>query len=95
MKLGVLLKEYEIGSENIRFDPPTGRVKGFHRAAFIDAWQRYCPPPEKEAREPYKPYKPYKPYQDDVLPAVPRYGFLRPVRLEPYQDPPDDQTGTA
>jgi hypothetical protein len=92
MKLGVLLKEYEISSENIRFEPPTGRVKGFHRAAFTDAWQRYCPPPDEPVTGPYKPYKPYP---DDVSPADPRYGFLRPVRLEPYQDPPDDQAGTA
>lgn len=92
MKLGVLLKEYEIGSDNIRFEQPLGRVKGFHRAAFADAWQRYCPPPDKEVTGPYKPYQPY---QDDVSPAHPRYGLLRPVRLEPYQDPPDDQTGTA
>ncbi|WP_436528577.1 DUF3631 domain-containing protein [Actinoplanes sp. HUAS TT8] len=59
MKLGVLLKEYEIASENITFEPPTGRVKGFHRTAFEDAWRRYCPPEEKPAPEPYKPYKPY------------------------------------
>jgi hypothetical protein len=89
MKLGVLLREYEIGSENVRFGPPTGRVKGFHRAAFTDAWERYCPPAEPD--EVTQPYKPYQPYQDDVSPAHPRYGLLRPVRLEPYQD----QTGTA
>ncbi|WP_084599031.1 DUF3631 domain-containing protein [Actinoplanes subtropicus] len=96
MKLGVLLKEYEIVSENIRFEPPVGRVKGFHRAAFIDAWERYCPPPEPaEAEAAGKPYQPYKPYQDDVSAAHPRYGLLRPVRLEPYQDHDADQSGTA
>ncbi|ROP27661.1 DUF3631 domain-containing protein [Couchioplanes caeruleus] len=84
MKLGVLLREYEIGSENIRF--PTGRVKGFYRHAFTDAWERYCPPPDPDAVT-----EPYKPYQDDVSAAHPRYGLLRPVRLEPYHD----QAGTA
>ncbi|WP_308161747.1 DUF3631 domain-containing protein [Winogradskya consettensis] len=59
MKLGVLLKEYEIGSENITFLQPTGRVKGFQRDWFTDAWQRYCPPEDVPATEPYKPYKPY------------------------------------
>ncbi|WP_067502251.1 DUF3631 domain-containing protein [Actinoplanes sp. TFC3] len=59
MKLGVLLKEYDIASENVTFEPPTGRVKGFHRTVFEDAWRRYCPPDEKPAPEPYKPYKPY------------------------------------
>ncbi|MEU8609369.1 DUF3631 domain-containing protein [Actinoplanes sp. NPDC048791] len=93
MKLGVLLKEYEICSENIRFTPPLGRVKGFHRAAFTDAWQRYCPPPE-EVDVP-EPYQPYKPYQDDVSAAQTPVRLLHPVRLEPYHDQPADQAGTA
>jgi hypothetical protein len=42
MKLGVLLKEYDIRSDTIRF-PGTGQAKGYHRADFIDAWRRYCP----------------------------------------------------
>jgi hypothetical protein len=71
MKLSVLMREYEIGSENITFPHPTGRVKGFHRAAFTDAWQRYCPPEEAPAQEPYKPYKPY------ADPETPSSGSVR------------------
>ena len=57
MKLGVLLKEYEIYSENITFEAPVGRVKGFHRQpAFSDAWQRYCPPEDHPVVEPYQAY---------------------------------------
>jgi Protein of unknown function (DUF3631) len=43
MKLAELLREYDIRSENIRFGEPIGRVKGYHRADFTDAWARYCP----------------------------------------------------
>jgi hypothetical protein len=71
MKLGVLLKDYEIASENITFEPPTDRVKGFHRAAFTDAWQRYCPAEDDPATEPYKPYKPY------ADPQIPNSGNVR------------------
>ncbi|SNY53717.1 DUF3631 domain-containing protein [Paractinoplanes atraurantiacus] len=89
MKLGVLLREYEIASENIRFAAPVGRVKGFHRAAFTDAWERYCPAPDPV--EVTSGDKPYQPYQADVPAAHPRYGLLHAVRLEPYQD----EAGTA
>jgi hypothetical protein len=41
-RLGDLLREFEITSDNIRF--PVGRAKGYLRAAFADAWNRYCPP---------------------------------------------------
>ncbi|MEV6890774.1 DUF3631 domain-containing protein [Kribbella sp. NPDC051137] len=44
MKLGMLLRDFEIRSGNIRF--PTGQAKGYHRHAFTDAWNRYCPEPE-------------------------------------------------
>lgn len=41
MKLGALLREYGISSENIRF---TGdRARGYRRASFDDAWHRYTP----------------------------------------------------
>ncbi len=54
MKLGVMLREYDIRSENIRFGEPTGRVKGYWRADFTDPWDRYCPIREGE---PYQPYQ--------------------------------------
>lgn len=97
MKLGVLLKEYDIRSETIRFDSPTPQAKGYYRAAFTDAWQRYCPDPDPEAEgEPYQPYQPYPPSSDTVR-------LLHPVRLKPYQAPLDEMppasdgvaTGTA
>jgi Protein of unknown function (DUF3631) len=40
-RLGALLGEYGIRSANIRF--PDGQRKGYTRADFTDAWQRYCP----------------------------------------------------
>ncbi|MEV0392310.1 DUF3631 domain-containing protein [Polymorphospora rubra] len=97
MKLGALLREYDIRSDTIRFPPPTGQAKGYRRADFLDAWQRYCPEPEPSTTpEPYQPYQPYQPSSTPVR-------HLRPVRLEPYQTalgemppPPDtDATGTA
>ncbi|MET7299642.1 DUF3631 domain-containing protein [Embleya sp. NPDC005575] len=39
----VLLKDYGITSATIRFAPDGIQRKGFHRAAFTDAWERYCP----------------------------------------------------
>ncbi|MBB4938594.1 hypothetical protein FHR32_002899 [Streptosporangium album] len=41
MKLGVILREYDIRSTTIRF--PSGQAKGYQRADFTDAWNRYCP----------------------------------------------------
>jgi hypothetical protein len=44
MKLSTILREYDIRSTNIRF--PTGaQAKGYQKAAFTDAWSRYCPLP--------------------------------------------------
>lgn len=42
MKLGVLLREYDIRSDTIRF-PGLGQAKGYHRRDFHDAWRRYTP----------------------------------------------------
>ncbi|MEV7214231.1 DUF3631 domain-containing protein [Kitasatospora cineracea] len=38
------LKDYGIGSMNIRF-PDGVQLKGFTRNGFLDAWSRYCPEP--------------------------------------------------
>jgi hypothetical protein len=42
MKLGFLLRDFDIRSDTIRFD--TGQAKGYQRTAFADAWARYCAP---------------------------------------------------
>jgi hypothetical protein len=60
MRLGTMLREYDIRSMNIRFGEPIGRVKGYYRADFTDAWTRYCP---ATPGEPYQPYQAY--HQDD------------------------------
>lgn len=48
-KLGMLLAEYDIRSAIIRFGQPYGQLRGYHRADFIDAWNRYCPGPQPVA----------------------------------------------
>ncbi|MGH3611661.1 MAG: DUF3631 domain-containing protein [Pseudonocardia sp.] len=42
MKLGVLLRDYDIRSTTLRF-PDTGQAKGYQRADFHDTWRRYTP----------------------------------------------------
>lgn len=42
VKVGALLREFEVKSDTIRF--PTGQAKGYRRADFTDAWDRYCAP---------------------------------------------------
>ncbi|WP_222854231.1 DUF3631 domain-containing protein [Fodinicola acaciae] len=42
MRLGNILREYEIRSGNIRF-PDGKQAKGYQRVDFNDAWKRYCP----------------------------------------------------
>ncbi|WP_224392793.1 DUF3631 domain-containing protein [Pseudonocardia sp. ICBG1293] len=41
-RLGALLGEYDIQSVQTQF-PGLGRIRGYHRAAFADAWRRYTP----------------------------------------------------
>ncbi|MGW1343997.1 DUF3631 domain-containing protein [Kribbella sp. NPDC002412] len=55
MRMGNLLREFEIHSDTIRF--PTGQAKGYYRSDFTDAWNRYCPEP--------------KPAGEEAVPAVP------------------------
>lgn len=93
MRLGTLLREYDIRPDTIRFPQPIGQAKGYRRAAFGDAWQRYCPDDEAE---PYQPYQPYPPSSDPVR-------LDNVVRLQPYQatlnemplPPAEGATGTA
>ena len=94
MKLAVILREYEISSETISFGPPTGRGKGYQRAAFEDAWARYCLPPETPIAGPYRPYQ-------DPAAGPTSIRLVHPARpTQPTLDnemppPPDDARGTA
>jgi hypothetical protein len=95
MKLGVILREYDIASETISFGPPTGRAKGYQRAAFEDAWRRYCLPPDAPTAGPYKPYSPPGPGQPSIRlihPARPTQPTLG-NEMPPPQ--PDDARSTA
>ena len=57
MRLGTLLRNYDIHSGNIRF--PNGQAKGYQRADFTDAWTRYCPtPPGMYPSQPSQPSPP-------------------------------------
>ena len=58
MRLGAMLREYDIRSATIRFGEPTGQAKGYYRADFADAWARYCPEPAGGPSQPYQPSPP-------------------------------------
>lgn len=93
MRLGTLLREYDIRPDTIRFPQPVGQAKGYRRVSFTDSWQRYCPVPEAE---PYQPYQPYPRSSEAVR-------LDNVVRLQPYQATLDEMppppggtaTGTA
>ncbi|MEO3869572.1 DUF3631 domain-containing protein [Nonomuraea sp. B12E4] len=58
MRLGAMLREYDIRSATIRFPRPIGQAKGYHRTDFTDAWARYCPavePPPGGDDQPCEP----------------------------------------
>ena len=81
MKMGNLLRDFEIRSDTIRF--PTGQAKGYYRSDFTDAWNRYCPEP--------------KPAGGEAVPAVPAVtSQVSPeeasplVRLKPYHHPKEN-----
>jgi hypothetical protein len=88
MRFGAMLRDYGIRSDTIRFPPPTGQAKGYHRASFTDAWARYCPPDPDPAAEPYQPYQPYHSSSEAVR-------LDNVVRLKPYQAPLDEMPPAA
>ncbi|GIF91375.1 DUF3631 domain-containing protein [Catellatospora chokoriensis] len=92
LKLGTLLREYDIRSANIRFGPPIGQVKGYSRADFTDAWTRYCPP--TDTTTPTPPSQPSQPSHSSSAPGR-NLGWDGPAR--PTQDsvPALTSPGTA
>ncbi|GAA1879103.1 DUF3631 domain-containing protein [Asanoa iriomotensis] len=83
MRLGTLLREYGITSQNIRFGPPHGQVKGYRRDDFTDPWRRYCPPPPTTP-ERTAPVRHLRPVPGPPLPG-----------LDEMPPPPRDARGTA
>ncbi|GAA4209894.1 DUF3631 domain-containing protein [Actinocatenispora rupis] len=78
MKLGDLLREYDIRSHTLRFPAPVGQAKGYTRADFIDAWERYTPLQNSADGNPRPPLELAKPYQ----PSQPSQARSAPVRLD-------------
>jgi hypothetical protein len=67
MRLGALLREYDIRSDTIRFAAPIGQAKGYRRADFTDTWIRYTPVTDVSGEgKPYQPYQPYPPSSEAV-----------------------------
>jgi hypothetical protein len=91
MRLGSLLKEYDINSCNIRF--PGGQAKGYQRAAFVDAWRRYCSDPEGEPSQPSQPSQPSS--APGRLAKVVRLKPSQPTLNDEMPPPPDAARGTA
>jgi len=82
MRLGMLLREFDIRSDTIRF--PSGQAKGYGREAFADAWARYCPEVTQPPGGP-KPYQPYQPYQDTVSAGQRPFSAGTASENKPYQ----------
>lgn len=79
-KLGSFLREYDIRSGNIRFDradlerwgirTDSDQLKGYRRADFLDAWNRYCPPDtpsQGQASQPSQASQPRPPTDELAL----------------------------
>ncbi|GIF66753.1 hypothetical protein Ais01nite_47880 [Asanoa ishikariensis] len=70
MRLGTLLREYGITSQNIRFGPPHGQAKGYRRDDFTDAWHRYCPAPAAVVAEHTAPVRHLRTVPGPQLPGL-------------------------
>ncbi|MGC9670855.1 DUF3631 domain-containing protein [Planosporangium sp. 12N6] len=95
MRLAALLREYDIRSTTIRFAAPIGQAKGYYRADFVDAWNRYAPvTDDSTAPAPYQPYQPYLPSSTPVRPEV-WYGSSRTTEKAVPALTSTDTAGTA
>lgn len=88
MKLGAMLRDYDIRSARWRIDGTP--VRGYKREAFADAWQRYCPPPTvtesgDDTGPDTLPLDPADPHAvgEPVQPVQPVQPWSTPYRLEP------------
>ncbi|MEX5711373.1 DUF3631 domain-containing protein [Parafrankia sp. FMc6] len=68
-RLSGLLHEHGITSKTIRFDGAE-QAKGYERAAFTDAWRRYCPTPPEPPRAP-EDRPAWRVWDGSIRPAVP------------------------
>jgi hypothetical protein len=94
MKLGSLLREYGIRSANIRW-PGGGQSKGYQRADFVDAWQRYCPePPTPQQGQASQPSQASHPRPGPVR-LVAWDGSSRPTEKAVPGVTSTDEAGTA
>jgi hypothetical protein len=80
MKLGALLREYDIRSTTIRF-PDIGQAKGYQRADFVDAWTRYCPLPDTTPNDHHNDHHGTSQGGETYQPYQPHHRSSTPVRL--------------
>ncbi|WP_242425151.1 DUF3631 domain-containing protein, partial [Frankia sp. EI5c] len=96
--------EYGIRSANIRF-PDGTQAKGYDRAAFTDAWARYCPPEDLPTEVPSHPSQAsprwserdgYPPWDGSIRPTNttrPSLTSVGTLGTDGTDTPPDPVTG--
>lgn len=93
MKLGNLLREFDINPGQFRFT--TGKARGYRRDDFADAWDRYCPSGRQNV-EGTKPGQPGQPGHDDVSAGQSHISAVPASDFKPGQSrDTSDQAGTA
>jgi hypothetical protein len=90
-RLAEMLAEYDVRSANIRFGEPIGQAKGYRRADFADAWDRYCPAPAGEASQPSQASPP----SSDPVRQTTWDGSVRPAETAVPPLTSDGTPGTA
>jgi hypothetical protein len=84
--LATLLQEYDITSKNIRFAPPIGQSKGYRRADFLDAWDRYTPSADTPAPDESAETDPSQPSQASQPSSAPGRQNPWDGNIRPSQD---------
>lgn len=94
MKLGALLRDYGIRSATLRFKGGS-QAKGYLRADFADAWERYCPAEDTTPGEhPSQPYQPHHSSSDPVRLET-WYGSSRTSEKAVPRSTSENEAGTA